>query len=295
MQKFLIAIVVFFVLPFNLNAFQLSDTTDKGKIVIYSEYRNISPGEVIKISLQSPKCSSAKVYFEGKEYSFVPDREHSALFLLIGLGLDMKPGIYDLNTCIDFPDGSQKSYSFKLPVTKGIFPVRKITVDRKFIVPSPEAQERIIEEVELVNEVYGAYTPGWLCNGNFIVPSNGKIRKNFGEKRIFNNEFHSRHRGVDIRSCRGSRIKAANSGKVVLTRNLYFAGNTVIIDHGASLFTIYCHLSKTFVKEGESVHKGDVMGLVGSTGRVTGPHLHWGVKLAGKFVNPLSLLQLSFD
>jgi hypothetical protein len=295
MKKFLIAIVVFFVLPFNLNAFQLSDTTDKGKIAIYSQYRDISPGEVIKISLQSPECSSAKVYFEGKEYSFVPDRKHTALFLLIGLGLEMKPGVHDLDIHIDFPDGSQKTYSFKLPVTKGEFPLKKITVDKKFIVPSCEAQKRIMEEVELVNEIYGAYTPGWLGSGNFIVPSNGKVRKNFGEKRIFNNEFHSRHRGVDIRSCRGSKIKAANSGKVVLTRNLYFAGNTVIIDHGAGLFTIYCHLSKTFVKEGNLVRKGNVIGLVGSTGRVTGPHLHWGVKLAGKFVNPLSLLQLSFD
>jgi len=291
---FIISIVLIF-LPGCPGAFQLSATTEGGKVTVCSQYRDISPGEVVKISLQSPRFSSAVAHFHGKDYMFVPDSSNSSFFLLIGLGLDMKPGIYELAIHINFPDGSRKEFPLVLPVSSRKFAVQNINVDEKYVFPSAKAQERIKKEFELVKEVYQAYAPGWLGHGNFIVPSNGKIRKNFGEKRIFNNEFHSRHRGVDIRSSRGTKVKAANSGKIVLKRNLYYGGNTVIIDHGAGLFSIYCHLSRVSAKKGDLVNKGEVIGRVGSTGRVTGPHLHWGVKLYDQFVSPFSILQISFD
>jgi len=291
---FIISIVLIF-LPSCIGAFQLSATTEKGKVTICSQYRNISPGEVVKISLQSPRFSSAGVHFHGENYMFVPDSSNSSFFLLIGLGLNMKPGIYELAIHIIFPDGSRRDFPLALPVSNGKFTIQNINVDEKYVFPSAKAQERIKKEFELVKKVYQAYVPDWLGQGNFIVPSYGRIRKNFGEKRMFNNKLHSRHRGVDIRSSRGAKVKAANSGKIVLKRNLYYAGNTVIIDHGAGLFSIYCHLSRVSVKEGDLVNKGEVIGQVGSTGRVTGPHLHWGIKLYDQFVNPFSVLQISFN
>jgi murein DD-endopeptidase MepM/ murein hydrolase activator NlpD len=123
----------------------------------------------------------------------------------------------------------------------------------------------------------------------------GKLAKNFGDRRIFNGNRRSRHRGMDISSPAGRVVRAVNSGRIVLGRDLYFAGQTVIIDHGIGLFSMYCHLSALSVEEGAAVGKGDEIGKVGSTGRVTGPHLHWGIRLSDTYVNPLSLLHLSFD
>jgi len=281
-------------IPAYCGAFDLTARDYRGDIRITSKYRNLHPGEVIKISLKMPRFSSARAYFQGREYMFASERNGST-FLLLGLGLDVKPGIQNLDIHIDLSKGNTKKYSFKIPVAKWKFPICRISVDEKYIIPSPEAMERIEKERTKVDSVYRIYTPRWLGYGRFIVPSMGRMRKNFGERRIFNKTYHSRHRGVDIRSRRGTRVKAANSGKVVLIHNLYYGGNTIIIDHGLGLFSIYCHLSKILTKEGDFVRKGDVIGHVGSTGRVTGPHLHWGVKLFNQAINPRSLLYLSFD
>jgi murein DD-endopeptidase MepM/ murein hydrolase activator NlpD len=288
-----IGILLIFI-PAYCGAFELTAHIDRGDIRITSQYRNLHPGEVIKISLKMPRFSSARAYFQDREYMFASERAGST-FLLLGLGLDAKPGIQNLDIHIDLSKGNTKTYSFKIPVAEWNFPIQRLRVDEKYILPPPEAKARIEKERKLVDSVYRVYTPRWLAYGRFIVPSTGSMRKNFGERRIFNDTFHSRHRGVDIRSRRGTRVKAANSGKVVLIHNLYYAGNTVIIDHGLGLFSIYCHLSKILTREGDFVRKGDSIGHVGSTGRVTGPHLHWGVKLFNQSVNPRSLLYLSFD
>lgn len=280
-------------IPAYLGAFNLTARDDCGDIRISSQYRNLHPGEIIKISLNMPRFSSARAYFQDREYVFSPERDGS-IFLLLGLGLDVKPGIQNLDIHIDLSKGRTKKFSFKIPIAEWKFPVRRLTVDEKYIFPPPEMRERICKERALVDSVYRVYSPRWLGYGRFIVPSDGTMRENFGERRIFNDTFHSRHRGVDIRSRRGTLIRAVNSGKVVFIHNLYYAGNTVIIDHGLGLFSLYCHLSKILTKEGDFVRKGDSIGHVGSTGRVTGPHLHWGVKLFNRSVNPLSLLHLSF-
>lgn len=248
----------------------------------------------MKISLRSPGFSSAKARFEGKDYTFVPAEEPSTFFILVGLGLDIKPGIHDLNVRIEFADGRERDFPFKVPVSKGKFLLKRIKVDRRFTCPSPEAQERIMKEVELTSAIYKEFIPDWLGDGRFIIPVKERIKKNFGERRIFNDGFNSRHRGIDILSPAGTPVTASNSGKVVLTRDLYFAGNTVIINHGIGLFSIYCHLSRICVEEGKSVEKGEIVGYAGSTGRVTGPHLHWGLRLFDKYIDPLSVVYLSF-
>ncbi|MEA1971550.1 MAG: M23 family metallopeptidase, partial [Thermodesulfobacteriota bacterium] len=129
----------------------------------------------------------------------------------------------------------------------------------------------------------------------FIMPLEGKVTGAFGERRVFNRGFVSRHRGIDISSSKGTSIKASNSGEVVLARDLYFSGNTVIINHGIGLFSIYCHMSKTVVLEGTFVNKGKIIGYTGSTGRSTGPHLHWGLRLVDNYADPVSIVYLPFD
>jgi len=296
MKKILtIVSLIFLFSPGYIYPFQAGIDTDHGQIIVKSEYRRLSQGELIKISLHSPEFSRAKAHFEGKDYMFVSSGEPSAFFLLIGLGLDIKPGIHDLNVLIEFADGQSKNFSFKVPISKGSFPLKKLNVDRRFTSPSPEEQERILKEVELTMAVYGEPASRWLGHGKFIMPVKDRIKRNFGERRIFNDGFLSRHRGIDILSPAGTPVRASNSGKVALARDLYYSGNTIIINHGIGLFSIYCHLSKVCAEEGESTDKGEIIGYTGSTGRVTGPHLHWGFKMFDKYIAPLSVVCLSFD
>lgn len=291
---FLLVSIIFFLFPGYLYPFQSTVATDCGQITVRSECRGLFQGEIMKIYLQSPGFVSAKAHFEGKDYTFVPAKDPSTYFILIGLELDTKPGIHDLSIRIEFTDGRKRDFPFKVSVSKGKFRLKRIEVDRRFTSPSLEAQERIIKEVELTRAVYREFTPRWLGNGKFIVPVKERIKKNFGERRIFNDGFQSRHRGIDILSPAGTPVRASNSGRIALTRDLYFAGNTVIINHGLGLFSIYCHLSKICVGNGRSIKKGEVVGYAGATGRVTGPHLHWGFRLFDNYVDPLSVVYLSF-
>jgi len=192
-------------------------------------------------------------------------------------------------------NGQQQSKKEQIIVLPKEFPVKKLWVDEKFVTPPSDSLERIQRESELLNAIYGMYTPMWLGEGDFIIPSEGDISPNFGERRIFNNQPRSHHSGTDISSPFGADVKTSNSGSVVVANDLYYAGKTVVIDHGLGVFSFYCHFSKIMVSIGDQVTKGDVIGKIGATGRVTGPHLHWAFKISGNRVNHLSLLNLDFS
>jgi len=296
-KLFLITILIGVLSPGFLNAFQLkADTRGGGHIVVRSDYDRLCQGEILKISLSSTVIiSGAQALFNEREFVFVPNEGETSFFTLIGIGLEAEPGNYDLAVTVSLPGGRERRFNTKIAISKGTFRLRRINVDRKFISPSPEDEERIVKEIALTKDIYGKSEPRWLGRGNFILPVKGTLAKNFGDRRIFNDNRRSRHRGMDIRSPAGRIVRAANGGKVVLARDLYFAGQTVIIDHGIGLFSMYCHFSALSVKEGTVVKRGDEIGKIGSTGRVTGPHLHWGIRLSDTYVNPLSLLHLSFD
>jgi murein DD-endopeptidase MepM/ murein hydrolase activator NlpD len=118
-----------------------------------------------------------------------------------------------------------------------------------------------------------------------------KITSSFGNKRLFNGKLKSYHNGIDFRAPIGTPVFASNSGVVRLAENLFYSGKVVILDHGNFIFTIYAHLSKIDVKAGQQVGKGQQLGLTGATGRVSGPHLHWGVKVNGAAVNPIQFVK----
>jgi murein DD-endopeptidase MepM/ murein hydrolase activator NlpD len=297
MKKLLITTILIVILcPGILNAFQLKADTRGGYIVVRSDYDRLYQGEILKLFLDSTvNISGAQTLFDGKEYIFVPNEGKTSFFALIGIGLDAEPGIYGLTVTVSLPSGGERHFYTKIAISEGTFREKRINVDRKFISPSREDEERIANEIVLTRDIYGKSEPHWLGRGNFILPVKGKLVKNFGDRRIFNNNRRSRHRGIDIRSPAGRIVRAVNSGRIVMARDLYFAGQTVIIDHGIGLFSMYCHLSTLSAKEGTAVKKGQEIGRVGSTGRVTGPHLHWGIRLSDIYVNPLSLLHISFD
>jgi murein DD-endopeptidase MepM/ murein hydrolase activator NlpD len=129
----------------------------------------------------------------------------------------------------------------------------------------------------------------WQCP--FERPVAGGVTSAFGLRRFFNGEPRKPHSGVDLRAAEGAPVKAFAPGIVALAEEHYFAGNAVYIDHGQGVVSMYCHLSKIKAQEGRFVSKGEVIGLAGSTGRVTGPHLHFGVAVLGQMVDPLSLFE----
>ena len=144
-----------------------------------------------------------------------------------------------------------------------------------------------------MREIFGRVTPERLWNGRFRVPLDGVTSgSNFGKRRVLNGNPGSPHGGVDLPGTTGTPVHATQRGKVVLAEELFFAGNAVVLDHGLGIYTLYGHLSEIDVKVDDTLETGTVLGKVGATGRVTGPHLHWGLTIERARVNPLQLVHL---
>lgn len=169
------------------------------------------------------------------------------------------------------------------------FPEERLTVSSKYVEPPAEVQERLAEERTKVRKVYRTrrdVTPA----EQFVRPVPGEPTSTFGKRRFFNDKPRSPHPGLDLRAATGTPVLAAGSGLVAIAQDLYYSGNTVIIDHGGGLFTIYAHLSEIEVSVGDELETGVPIGKSGATGRVTGPHLHWGAKIGDRPFDPTALL-----
>ncbi len=159
--------------------------------------------------------------------------------------------------------------------------------DQSYVNPDQAQLDRYAREAKEQNEVYLSFTtPTWSSFPKFIVPTKGKFTNSFGRKRFFNGEQRAPHSGLDIPAPIGQSVIAPADGVVVQTGNYFFNGNTVMIDHGHGLISMFCHLSAIKVSIGQHVSQGELIGLVGKTGRVTGPHLHWGMSLNDARVDP---------
>jgi murein DD-endopeptidase MepM/ murein hydrolase activator NlpD len=204
---------------------------------------------------------------------------------LVGIDLAAAPRAYDLVVTA----GSERDVQ-RLVVRKRAFRTRHLTVDPNLVNPPSDALERIARETRELNEIWQASAPERLWGGAFERPVPDPANSAFGTMSVYNGEPRSAHSGADFLSPAGRPIKAPNAGRVRLAGPLYFTGNTVIIDHGLGLFSLFAHLSEIDVKTGDEVKRGEVVGKVGATGRVTGPHLHWSVRIGNARVDPLSLL-----
>lgn len=169
-------------------------------------------------------------------------------------------------------------------------PVQRLTVDRKYVAPPPEEAERIRRDREKVRAALAQPLPDKLWWLPLKRPVSGAVTSLFGLKRVFNGEPRGQHKGLDLRGAEGTPILACADGVAALVDNLYFSGNAVYLNHGDGVFSSYLHMSKPLVKPGERVKRGQPIGLVGSTGRVTGPHLHLGLVVQGESVDPQPLL-----
>ena len=259
-------------------------------------FRSLQPGEVIlAVMKDEPAAKTVQIQFLDKTYVLSPSRTGPKPFALIGIDVDVKPQSYAIKITAEKRDGSKEEARQEFQIEPKNFLQRRFRVQESMIAPPPQELERIQREQEIVQDIYNSITPEWLGTGSFIAPLRQEAFPNFGQRRIYNKRPPSVHTGVDIGAPWGTPIRAANSGKVVLTSSLYFSGRTVIIDHGRGVFTIYCHLSKFLVKRGDLVKKGTLIGKVGNTGRSTGPHLHWSLRIYENRVDPFALVGMPLD
>ena len=208
---------------------------------------------------------------------------------LVGVDLDVKPGTYRVTV----EAGAARAQAhYDLVIIPRTFRTRRLTVNEAFVTPPASEQPRIDREAALLAGVWQAPAAERLWSEPFVRPVPQEANSAFGTRSVFNGKPRNAHGGADFLSPAGTPIHAPNSGRVVVARNLYFSGNTVIVDHGLGLFSMLAHLSAIEVHEGDAVIAGQLLGLVGATGRVTGPHLHWAVRAGGARIDPLSLLAL---
>lgn len=207
-------------------------------------------------------------------------------------GIDMKtaPGEYTLSISND----NKKVLEKDIKILSASFGVQSLTLPKEKV----DLTSEILKRVKIEQAKIAALLPvinERLWKGRFIMPVNGNITGPFGVRRIINKEEKSPHSGIDIKADEGTPISAPNNGRIALIDDQFFGGKTIVIDHGYGIYSILHHLSKITVSDGQLVNRGEIIGHVGSTGRATGPNLHWGVRLQGERINPISLINLEID
>ncbi|MFZ5471992.1 MAG: M23 family metallopeptidase [Myxococcota bacterium] len=211
---------------------------------------------------------------------------------ITGLPVETGPGAVEVRI---HPGEGLDELVGTLDVVPPNFNQRPLTVENKYVAPPPKVKRWIAEDRAAFKRAFDQKPRGWLFGGSFAWPRRAEVTAPYGDLRVFNGKKQSQHFGTDIDGRIGEPVHAANDGRVVLVRECYSAGNAVVLHHGAALYTAYFHLSKFAVKQGQRVKKGQLLGEVGKTGRVTGPHLHWGVKVDDRWVDAESLLRLKLD
>ncbi len=258
-------------------------------LTVTTKARSVRPGELVVLTVVGRKSlSNVRARAFDRDWpAFAVDARRWRV--LIGIDLDVAPRTYTVDI-VGTDQGSELNATHRLVVTPRQFRTRKLTVDPAFVNPPPDAVERINREAAELNELWLHSETAKLWTDAFVRPVPDEANSAFGTRSILNGEARSPHSGADFNSPTGTPIKAPNGGRVVLAGDRYFTGNTVMIDHGLTLFSLFAHLSEIDVKAGDTVAAGDVIGKVGATGRVTGPHLHWSVRINGARIDPLSLL-----
>jgi murein DD-endopeptidase MepM/ murein hydrolase activator NlpD len=258
-----------------------------------------SQGSLLLVEMRSVKpLKEIKGEWAGKEVPFwrAEAGATSRFFVyraLLGVDLEQAEGKYDFAVTADAQSGEKMDCSVTVTVKAGHFATESLQVEQQFVEPNPEQLQRAQEEQKKLREILGHVTPDRLWQGNFRIPLDGVTAgKNFGRRRILNGQPGSPHGGVDFPATTGTPVHAAQRGHVVLAEELYFSGNTVLVDHGLGIYTFYGHLSEISVKVGDEVEPSALLGKVGATGRVTGPHLHWGLTVNRARVNPLQIVNL---
>lgn len=239
------------------------------------------PGGVAVIQLKPSGNKQPKAQLEGKPLLVARTNNH--WFAIAGISLETKPGIHHVR--VTEADGSISEYPVR--VKSRDYPAQYLKVkNKRHVEPSKKDLERIIREKNEILDILSTFSSFAAGHYRFRKPVKGRLSSRFGLKRFFNGKPRRPHSGLDIAAKRGTNIHVPLQGRVIGTGNYFFSGNLVFIDHGQGLISSYSHLNKILVKPGQLLKTGDLIGKVGSTGRVTGPHLHWSIYLNQTRVDP---------
>ncbi len=252
------------------------------------------PGELVQVDVVAEGASrlEGKLFDRSPHFFEVSPGKWRAW---AAIPVSTEPGRAELELTVHRTNGSKHAMRAGLGIEERPFTEHTLRVAKKFTSPSREHRKRMLEDRMAFRKAYRVKEGPPLFTANFLNPREGAaLNSRFGEKRVFNGKLQSRHMGLDLDGNTGDPILAANDGVVTMVRECFGSGNTVIVSHGAGLFTGYFHLSEFKVKQGDKVKRGQLLGLVGKTGRVTGPHLHLSAKANGLNFDPESLLSFDF-
>ena len=260
----------------------------RSDIVVSSD--RIAQGDSASITVRVKDGTKPRVLWMDRPIYLVSEAEKNVWYGFFGVDLMAEPGKRPLT--VELPTTGQK-LQLDIAVVKKDRGVRVLTLPKEMVELDQETLTRVRKESRVMKEVLGAspFVPMW--NGTFTIPLEGEVVGVFGTRSIINGMNRSPHSGVDLRADEGTPVRSIQNGKVVLVADHFFSGKSVVIDHGGTIQSMYFHLEKVLVNEGEEVRGGQVIGLVGSTGRATGPHLHFGMRVNGARVDPMQFVDLS--
>ena len=230
---------------------------------------------ILSTTIRNPK----PIVIDKKTYSWIPHPSNLERKIVI-----LAIPYYSKSSVVVLENGE------RVEVVQGSYKKESIQVSPSKAKPNPKNQERIKKEREEANAIYNNYSQKRLWDSTFMLPMQSKITSSYGNARVFNGEIKSYHSGTDFRAAIGTEIFASNRGKVVIAKDRFLAGGSVVLDHGEGVFSMYYHCSVIKVKVGEIVEKGDLIAFSGATGRVSGPHLHFGILVRGVQVDPLDFI-----
>jgi murein DD-endopeptidase MepM/ murein hydrolase activator NlpD len=272
---------------------------NSGIPVIATAPERLANGSPFLLSVKlASKASALKGTFTGRPILFFQSKSDSGKtggantwYALAGVDVETEPGTYPLEV-ESTVDGKVVKTMRQIQVAAASYRTGTLKVPENFVAPDAATQKEIAEDKEIKDRVFAHSAPAPQWSGDFVKPVRALSTDSFGTRRTFNGKLASIHRGMDFRAAAGTFVAAANSGKVVLARHLFYEGNCVVVDHGQGFMTIYMHLSRFEVAEGTTISKGQRLGLSGATGRVTGPHLHFAARWQGAYVDPAGLFAL---
>jgi len=241
------------------------------------------------ISVSGEGLAGVNGLLRGRKVPFFPSKGSVSYRALLGVDLAAKPGPVTL--AIRTSGKVEKRVPVMLRIRKKKYSTERFSVSAAFDQFDETTLKRIHREKEQLTRLWSVLGRQRWWRGRFILPVPGGVTSPFGLRRIINGSPRSPHGGVDLKAPQGADVVAANHGKVVVRDQFFFSGKSIVLDHGGGLYTMYFHLSDFRAEKGSQVLKGEVIGQVGMTGRVTGPHLHWGARLNGARVDPFEFLE----
>jgi hypothetical protein len=270
---------------------RLSSQAAELTLEVTTRARSFRPGEVVllKVAPSRPLVTLRGEAF-GRGMGFWTTGQDGSWHSLVGIPLETGLGSHVISLHGTGPDNDVATAEVPLHVTRASFTTRRLRVDERFVNPPAAAADRILREAEAMRELFDRVRPGRLWDGPFTMPVPGRATSTFGRLTMLNGRAQGRHQGTDFRAAEGTPVHAPQAGEIVLADDLYYSGNTVILDHGEGLYSLVAHLSSVTIGLGDRVERDALLGKSGATGRVTGPHLHWAIRLRGVTVDPLSLV-----